>query len=107
MTKVELVQALATVPDDAEILIEAWPDTGDERADLAALPRHGELYAVGQAEIVPTGEGNSVFFTLKPTPNLRPDHPTENVQPKPDSCAPTRLADAVASHSRRIGPRAT
>jgi hypothetical protein len=72
MTKVELVQALATLPDDAEILIEAWPDTGDERADLAALPRHGELYAIGRAETVPTGERNSVSFTLKPDTKFKP-----------------------------------
>jgi hypothetical protein len=72
MTKDELIQLLAELPHDAEILIEAWPDTGDQRADLAALPRHGELYAIRGAEIIPHEDSNAAFLTLKPDTKYRP-----------------------------------
>jgi hypothetical protein len=72
MTKAELIRALADLPEDAEIMIEAWPDTGQQRADLAALPRHGELYPIYEVEAMPADEGNAAFLTLKPDTKLKP-----------------------------------
>jgi hypothetical protein len=72
MTKAELIETLAELPHDAEILIEAWPDTGDQRADLAALPRHGELYATREAEIIPAEGDNAAFLSLKPDTKFKP-----------------------------------
>jgi hypothetical protein len=71
MTKAELIQALAELPNDAEILIEAWPDTGNQRADLAALPRHGELYPTRDFEIVSAEGDNAAFLTLRPNTKSR------------------------------------
>jgi hypothetical protein len=66
MTKAELLTAMAALPDDAEILIEAWPDSGDQRADLARLPVHGELYGIGATEIIEGDELQPPFFTIQP-----------------------------------------
>jgi hypothetical protein len=66
MTKAELIDVLAHLPDDAEVLIEAWPDTGHQRSDLAALPRHGELYAIKEADILQAEGENAPFLILKP-----------------------------------------
>jgi hypothetical protein len=65
MTKAEFVQAIAGLPDDAQILIEAWPDTGNQKADLAACPIPGELYPIREAELIPEEGRNAAFVTLK------------------------------------------
>ena len=72
MTKAELIEKLAGVPDDTEVLIEAWPDTGEQRADLAALPRYGELYAIKRADMIPAEGENAAFITLKPDTAFKP-----------------------------------
>jgi hypothetical protein len=59
MTKAELIEALAELPDGAEMFIEAWPD-------LARLPLKGELYAIRQADIIPIEGDNPAFLTLTP-----------------------------------------
>jgi hypothetical protein len=76
MTKAELIERLAGLPDDTEVLIEAWPDTGEQRADLAALPRYGELYAIKGADIVPAERENAAFVTLKPDTAFKPSVPS-------------------------------
>jgi hypothetical protein len=59
MTKAGLIEALADLPNNAEILIEAWPD-------FARLPLNGELYAIRQADIIPIEGENPAFLTLTP-----------------------------------------
>jgi hypothetical protein len=59
MTKAGLIEALAQLPDDAEVFIEAWPD-------LSRLPLNGELYAIRQADIIPIEGDNPAFLTLTP-----------------------------------------
>jgi hypothetical protein len=65
MTKAELLQALAPLPDDAEILIEAWPDSGNQREDLRRLPVCGELYTA-TAEVIEGEGGHPAFLNMKP-----------------------------------------
>ncbi|MEA2759311.1 MAG: hypothetical protein QOH65_1924 [Methylobacteriaceae bacterium] len=72
MTKAELIETLALLPDDAEVLIEAWPDTGEQRVSLAALPRYGELYAIKEADIIPAEGENPAFLTLKADTEFNP-----------------------------------
>jgi hypothetical protein len=59
MTKAGLIEALAQLPDDAEVFIEAWPD-------LSRLPLNGELYAIRQADSIPVEGDNPAFLTLTP-----------------------------------------
>jgi hypothetical protein len=73
MTKAELIETLTDLADNAEILIEAWPDTGQQRADVAALPRCGELYAIKAADIIPAEGDNAAFLTLKPDTEFKVD----------------------------------
>jgi hypothetical protein len=70
MTKAELIETLAGLPD--EVLIEAWPDTGQQRAHLALLPRYGELYAIKKVDIIPAEGENAAFLTLEPDTEFRP-----------------------------------
>jgi hypothetical protein len=72
MTKAELIEVLADLAEDAEILIEAWPYTGDRRRDLAAFPLNGELYAIKEADIIPAEGNNAAFLTLKPETEFKP-----------------------------------
>jgi hypothetical protein len=72
MTKAELIETLTDLADDAEIL-EAWPDTGQQRGDVAALPRYGELYAIKEADIIPAEGDNAAFLTLKPDTEFKAD----------------------------------
>jgi hypothetical protein len=72
MTKAELIEVLADLAEDAEILIEAWPYTGDRRHDLAAFPLNGELYAIKEADIIPAEGNNAAFLTLKPETEFKP-----------------------------------
>jgi hypothetical protein len=72
MTKAELIEVLADLSDDAEILIEAWPDSGKRPPDLAALPRYGELYAIKEAEIISAEGDDAAFLTLKPDTGFKP-----------------------------------
>jgi hypothetical protein len=72
MTKAELIEVLADLAEDAEILIEAWPYTGDPRRDLAAFPLNGELYAIKEADIIPAEGNNAAFLTLKPETEFKP-----------------------------------
>lgn len=66
MTKAELIAALAPLPDNAEVLIEAWPDSGDQRADLRRLPVLGELYPIGATDIIEGDKDQPPFFTMQP-----------------------------------------
>jgi hypothetical protein len=72
MTKAELIEVLGDLADDAEILIEAWPYTGDRRRDLAAFPLNGELYAIKEADVIPAEGNNAAFLTLKPETEFKP-----------------------------------
>jgi hypothetical protein len=76
MTKAELIERLAHLPPDAEVLIEAWPY-------LAVLPLNGELYAIRHADTIPIEGDNPAFLTLTPdiefrqTPARSSDPPSE------------------------------
>jgi hypothetical protein len=68
MKKAELIAALAASPDEAEVLIEAWPNTGDPREDLRRLPVHGELYSIAATHVIAGDEQDHdpPFFILQP-----------------------------------------
>lgn len=66
MTKAALLTAMTALPDNAEILIEAWPDSGDRGADLRRLPVQGELYRIGATDTIEGDELQPPFFTIQP-----------------------------------------
>jgi hypothetical protein len=81
-----LIETLTDLPDDAEILVEAWPH-------LAALPLNGELYAI-QADLVPAEGCSPAFLTLKPEIASKPGPTSEDDRPA-----------ELASHSRSLPAR--
>jgi hypothetical protein len=68
MTKAEFIAALAVLPDDAEVLVEPWPEGRGWR------PPEGELFGV-EVEIVASEDAeNPAFVHIKPDVT-RPDGP--------------------------------